>query len=502
MTRKITQTLCGVAALLALLCGCAQEEVVEEVTAAVAVSTTQPLVETYATTGTYLASLEPQTRITVMPLLSGEIESVSVTLGDTVNEGDVLCAVDMEDILDQCETMDTTVERAQTAYSAVVDGLLVKAPVSGYVYSIDTTLGYAVSATSQLAYLSNQDEMTIELPFLDALVTDSWMGSTANLTLVDTGEQLTGTVTDIAGSTTFLYDTIQVRYVTITVTTPGALSVGRSATASVGGVACSDSGTFSNGESSPVYSGLAGYVDQIYVSNGQYVTAGTAMFRVTNTSTLLQLSNTADSLQDAMDARDDMYEMMDDYTVTAPISGTISAVYVQALDIISASSPVVEIATTDRMEISFSVPQSTVGHLFVGESFDITTGQGSTTGTITELSTVADSMTGLFTVKGLVEGEGTAMLSGTTAQVLLNTYVKEDAMIIPYDAVQFIGNQAYVYTVVDSYTVQAPIEIEKYDSTRILVASGLSAEDTIVATWSSQLRDGLLVEEVATYVAD
>ncbi|MFI3312988.1 MAG: efflux RND transporter periplasmic adaptor subunit [Eubacteriales bacterium] len=501
MRRKSIQVLCCTAAL-ALLCGCAQDEVAEETTAAVAVSTTQPVVETYATTGTYLASLEPQSRVTVMPLLSGEIETVDVTLGDAISEGDLLCTLDTEDIIDQCETLDTTVARVQTSYNAIADGLLVKAPVSGYIYSIDTSLGYAVGATDQLAYLSNQQSMTIELPFLDALVSDSWMGTAATLSLVDTGEQLSGTVTDISGTTAFLYETIQVRYVTITVNTPGALSVGRSATATVNGTTCSDSGVFSNAESSPVYSGLSGYVDAIYVSNGQYVTAGTSMFRVTNTSTLLQLSNGADSVQDAIDARDDMYEILEDYTVTAPISGTISAVYVQPLDIISASSPVMEISTTDRMEISFSVPQSTVNHLFVGESFDVTTGQGTATGTVSQVSTVADATSGLFVVKGLVEGDGTAMLSGTTAQVELKTYAKEDAMIIPYDAVQFVGSNAYVYQVVDNYTVQVPIEIEKYDSTRILVASGLSSTDTIVATWSAQLRDGLLVEEVATYAAD
>lgn len=488
--------------LLALLCGCAEEIAVEEAAAAVAVTTTNPVVEAYSTQGTYLANLEPQSRVTVMPLLTGEIDTVSVSLGDSVQEGDILCTLDTETIIDQCETMDTTVERAETAYNAVVDGLQVKAPVSGYVYSIDATMGYAVSATTQLAYLSNQQEMTIELPFLDALVDSSWKGSTANVTLVDTGEQLTGTVTDISGATTLLYETIQVRYVTIKVQSSGALSAGRSATATVNGVTCSDSGVFTNTESSPVYSGLAGYVDQIYVTNGQYVSAGTPMFRVTNTSTLLQLSNSADTVQDAADARDDMYDTLDDHTVTAPISGTISAVYVQSLDQISASSPVVEISTTDLMKVTFSVPENTVQHLFVNEIFEITTGQGTATGTVSEISTVADSTTGMFIVKGTVEGEGTSILSGTTAQVVLDTYIQENAMIIPYDAVQFVGDSAYVYTVVDNYTVQAEIEIEKYDNTRILVASGLSESDTVIATWSAQLREGLLVEEVATYGAD
>ncbi len=285
MKRKSIEILCCTSALLALLCGCTEEVLVEEVAAAVAVSTTSPVVETYATQGTYLASLEPETRITVLPTIGGEVDNVYVSLGDTVTEGDMLCTLDTETIIDQCETMDTTVARAETSYNAIADGLLVKAPVSGYVYSMDATMNYAVAATSQLAYISNQESMTIELPFLDALVSDSWMGATAALTLVDTGESLSGTVTDIAGTTAFLYGTIQVRYVTITISSPGALNAGRAATASINGVTCSDSGYFENSESSPVVSGLAGYVDQIYVSNGQYVTAGTPMFRVTNTST-------------------------------------------------------------------------------------------------------------------------------------------------------------------------------------------------------------------------
>lgn len=74
-----------------------------------------------------------------------------------------------------------------------------------------------------------------------------------------------------------------------------------------------------------------------------------------------------------------------------------------------------------------------------------------------------------------------------------DTYHEKNVVIIPYDSVYYDGTQAYVYTVVDGKAKKTNVATGLYDTERIVITEGLTDKDTIITTWSAQLRDGVEV---------
>ena len=63
-------------------------------------------------------------------------------------------------------------------------------------------------------------------------------------------------------------------------------------------------------------------------------------------------------------------------------------------------------------------------------------------------------------------------------------------MTIPVDAVYYENGEPYVYTYSDGKVWQKFIEAGIFDSDILEVKSGLSMDDMVVTTWSSELYDG------------
>ncbi len=476
---------------LNFLTACAEEEI-DTYVAPLQVHTISPTVEDFLTYGSTVASLEPSSRVVVMPGISGEVEQVFLSLGDQVQVGDLICIVDSEAVETQCSNAEDAVSRARDSIDTLLETMLVNAPISGYVQSIDEQLDHSISGGTQLAYLSNQQQMTVKLPFLYGSVNNTWIGAIADLSFVDTGESISGIVTEISGGSDYLYGNIAVNYVTITVDNPGGIPVGRRVAGTVLGINCSADGEFSLESSSPVISGLVGTLDEIYVSVGQYVTAGTPMFRITSPSMESQLKSARDGLDDAIEAMNDAYDMLADYRVTANIAGTVSNVLVKPFDIIGQSSGVVEISTTDHMELTFSVSEAVMPYLTVGQELKISSQGKAVYGEISEISKVASSQTGLFTVKGVIYGED--VLTGTTAQVEYVDFLVQDALTIPFEAVHFIGEECFVYVVEDSVAVKTAVEIAQFTEEKIIITEGIEEDSLLISSWSAQLRNGLTVD--------
>lgn len=494
--RRLSFLLAGVLAMGLTACS---EEVLEYTIDPVTVRMISPVNETFSTTGSSVATLEPNNRVSVLAGVSGEVEKVYVSLGDEISQGTLICTVDAESAYTQRDNAQDSVTRAYENLTAIEESLLVRAPISGYVQAIEEKLNHSVSASSQLAFLNNQKTMTVKIPFLESLVDTSWIGKTANLSFIDTGEKITGTVTEISGTPSYLYSNIAVNYVTISVTNPGGIQDGRRVAAEVGGVTCSADGEFESFASSPVMCGLNGFLDKIYVNVGDYVNAGEVMFRVTSSTTDNQILNAQNSIADAVDARNDAVDLIADYRITAPISGTVSDVYIKALDNVGGTSAVVEISTTKDIELTFYVTESVVSFLSLGQSLDIISLSGEATGEITEISSVANAQTGLFTVKGRVVGD--ALMTGTSATVSYTDFSQKDALVIPFASVQFIGNQAFVFVVEEGVAIKKEVQLSRYTADKVIVLDGLTTSDTIISSWSTQLRNGLAVKE-ETYVSD
>lgn len=185
---------------------------------------------------------------------------------------------------------------------------------------------------------------------------------------------------------------------------------------------------------------------------------------------------------------------LENYTLTAPISGVIEQKNVDEFGMVSAGNPVYVISNKDSMTVTFYVSEAVKNQLTAGETITLERNGETFTAGITQIGQSVDSRTGLFEIKAATEN--TQLSNGVTVKITADTYRTNDALLLPYDAVYYEAEQAYVYCVEDGIAVKTPVETGLYNEDKIEITGGLAADSIVIHTWSSQLTDGAKVRLV------
>lgn len=188
---------------------------------------------------------------------------------------------------------------------------------------------------------------------------------------------------------------------------------------------------------------------------------------------------------------------LDMYTITAPISGTIEAVNVSEHGFASSGNPAYTISNKSMMTVTFNVSEGIRNTFSAGQKVTVDRNGRKYDAAITEIGSMVDQATGLFKIKATVQADGSELLTGSSVKVTAQTYRQADALLIPYDAVYYDSGQAYVYVAENGKAVRKDIETGIFDETTMSVISGLTEQEQLITTWSSNLRDGveILIEE-------
>lgn len=118
MNRKLSVLLC--CALVLALSGC-QEQVEEPVLdPTVTVETTSVQTGDLSTQSTYIGTISAEGTASVVAMVSGNVEQVAVSVGDTVTAGDLLCRFDDESARLSLQNAQAAVSSAQESYNSAV----------------------------------------------------------------------------------------------------------------------------------------------------------------------------------------------------------------------------------------------------------------------------------------------------------------------------------------------------------------------------------------------
>jgi len=182
------------------------------------------------------------------------------------------------------------------------------------------------------------------------------------------------------------------------------------------------------------------------------------------------------------------------YSVTTPISGRVIGKSVEVNGMAAATSPAYTIAAEDTMTVTFQVSESIMNTLSKGQSVTVERNGAEFDGTITEVGNAVNMQTGLFQIKASVKATGEQLPSGVSVSISSDTYTAENEIIIPYDAVYFENEGAYVYIVKDGHAVKTYVTAGIFDDTRIQITEGIAEGDIVVTSWSPRLIDGVEVD--------
>lgn len=206
-----------------------------------------------------------------------------------------------------------------------------------------------------------------------------------------------------------------------------------------------------------------------------------------------QYANAVKSAQLKYDSAKLDYEHQVEYSsISSPISGKIESFDVERYDHVTQSQDLCVVAGVGEKVVSFYVTHRMIENLAVGDELAIEKNGSEYSACVTEINSMVDTETGLFKVKAQVESTD-EIAAGSTVKLSLVTQKAENAMLIPVDAIYYSGGQSYVYLYQDGISVMVPVELGLADQENVQVLSGVSAEDLVISTWSSNLYEGARV---------
>lgn len=181
------------------------------------------------------------------------------------------------------------------------------------------------------------------------------------------------------------------------------------------------------------------------------------------------------------------------YQVLAPIDGVVENVYVEQNEKAFDNEPCLVISNKSNIEVTFQVPEAAALTLKAGDKVKIEKNGAMNDASITEVGIMADVQTKLFTVKASL-GAVTGFSTGTSVKIYADTQKATQTMMIPYDSLYFQEGNAYVYCVVEDEAIRRPVQVGLMNDQYAQILDGLNAQDIVISTWSSQLKDGAEVD--------
>ena len=394
--------------------------------------------QTITSTITGSGTLEAADSYSVTTLLEGTILTADFEEGDQVEEGTVLYTIDDSDAANSLEQAQISLNQSERSYQNTVESLedlTVTADTAGRIYTLDVEVGDEVTAGQQVATIRDSDTMELTVPFPADDAAGFYVGQSATVTLDSTFETLTGTVSEISGNTEVLTGNMIVRNVTIDVSNPGGLSTSQSASATVNGVGSSSGGTFAYADEATVTADVAGTVSSISVAEGDQVSRGQTILQLTSDTLSEQVQSAEESLRNAQISYENQTEQLDDYTVTAPITGTIVDKNYNAGEITEANQVLCTIYDLSYLTMTLSVDELDIANIQVGQTVAVTADAVEDTtyeGVVTKVS-VAGTSTGSATTYPVTIriDETDGLLPGMSVDATITLDSAEDVLAIP-----------------------------------------------------------------------
>ena len=134
---------------------------------------------TLSVTGT--ATLKPADSYNVTTLISGEIENAPFELGDLVDKGDLLFALNSSDAQNNVDRAEISVAQAKMAYQQAKEALNPVASISGTIQELYVHNGDSVNAGAQIAKITSSMDLSIDFLFPYASPTDFYAGQAATV---------------------------------------------------------------------------------------------------------------------------------------------------------------------------------------------------------------------------------------------------------------------------------------------------------------------------------
>lgn len=418
-------------------------------------------------------TIEPKDTYSITSLVEGEVIAADFEEGDQVTEGQILYQIDASSMESEVKSANNSLERAISSYNKAVgdyeeavrdySGNTYKATRTGFIKTLNIESGDKVGSNREIASIYNDQTMKMKVPFLAVQAVGIGVGEQAVITLSDTEEQLAGVVTAVSNMDEVLSGGRMIRYVTLEVANPGGLTTSHTASVMIRDMVCCEESGFEPITDAAMKAEITGNgnleVEALLVHEGDFVTVGTPIFRISSKDVeeiLRDFEDSVDTAEEKVESAqskvDSTQETYDNYTITAPISGQVITKTTKAGDKVSkssngGSSTMAVIYDLSEVTFEMSVDELDVRNVQIGQNVQVTADalEGvMMTGKVTNISLESSQSNGVtnYPVTVTLDEVGDLLPGMNVDGTIILDFV-QDALMVPVDALMR-GNRVYV----------------------------------------------------------
>ena len=429
-----------------------------------------------------MATVSADSSASVYPKVNAIVSSLNVEVGDTVEAGDVLCR------FEDSSSVGISQAQAQLNYKELSDSKHPKAKISGTLSDVYVHNGDMVTAGSPIARVVASNDIVIDFLFPYASPESFYVGQTATVFITGFAGSYPGTVSSVPNTTSTTSNGMSACTVRVTLKNPGNLTDSGDYTASavIGSYTSYGKTALHMNNADTVYAKASGTISGFNKVASSTVSAGENLCTIVSDSLDTQIRNAQLALESAGNA-------LDNFTLTAPISGTVETVNVSENNMASPSAPAFVISADGEKTVTFYVTDDVAKEIQMGQEV-VATSQGvSYHGAVSQVGLAVDASTGLFKMEAVLQ-DALDLPNGKTVELTTTAYSQSNAILVPSDALYFeSGDSSYVYVVEDGTAVRRNVTVGLYDNETTAITGGLNVGEEVITTWSAGLRDGVPV---------
>lgn len=185
---------------------------------------------------------------------------------------------------------------------------------------------------------------------------------------------------------------------------------------------------------------------------------------------------------------------LNDANITAPISGVISVKNVEVGTIASGTAGTVTIIDTSSLIAQVTVPDKIVGKIQVGQNVPVVINALSDkaiTAVVDNISPDVDSKNNSYIIKVKIDNANGELKPGMFAKVSIPDQNRENAVIVPNEAIKVENGVKYLYTVENNKIKRVVVETGIANDKITEIKSGdIKAGTEIITEGQSLLNDG------------
>ncbi len=426
--------------------------------------------------------------------VASTVDEIFFDEGDEVKKGDVIAKLDSSDYEVNIKSQRNAISQAQVSKNNLnrqIANLKIVSNSNGYVGNLNLVEGMYVMPNADICTVTSSQKDEITLQFLSSSAGQIKIGDKAKVLLTGSLSYVEGVVSFIGNKISSLATGTTVVDVTIEVSDSQFALTGVSASAEIStGINTFKSvntAQFSSIKAGTIKSETAGNLKKLYVKNGQYVKKGDLIAELENSDLSSNLQTINLNIQNLNTQLSYSQDKLEDYTIKAPIDGTITAQSIKVGDIVSPGTLISTISNKNEMEFKIPVDELDIAKINYDKKVKVTidaldyTKDNPIVGKISKMpleGTTVGGVTDYYVTITIPGSDDVRISMNADAEIIIDE--KENVLYVPVESVDKEDGESFVAVVKDGTVEKRNVTTGLKGLAYIEIKDGLSEGEEVV----------------------